>query len=357
MTTSGFPVSEGFVPFRGFRTWTRVVGEREEPGKAPILVLHGGPGAAHHYLEPLAALAESGRRVVFYDQLGCGRSDRPHDPSLWSVALFVEELAAVRAALGLTRVHLLGQSWGGMLAMEAAVGQSPGLVSLVLADAPASMDLWVTEANRLRGGLPPEVQATLRKHEEAGTTDEAEYQDATMVFTRRHVCRLDPFPECLERSFAQLGEDPEVYHTMNGPSEFHVVGRLRGWDLTARLREIRLPALVLGGRYDEATPAITEAVHRALPGSEWVIFENSSHMPHLEEPERFRETVEAFLGRAESPPGRAGRPTEEPAASGPPWSPVGPESLFSPGGRRSPRRSSGRTTRGSGGRRRPARPR
>ena len=195
MKVDGRPVAEGFVPFRGFRTWYRVVGAPEEPGKAPVLVLHGGPGASHDYLEPLAALAGSGRRVVFYDQLGCGRSDRPHDPSLWTVGLFVEELAAVRSALGLSRVHLLGQSWGGMLAMEAALSLAPGLVSLVLADAPASMDLWVSEANRLRAGLPPEVQAVLRRHEEAGTTNAAEYQDAAMVFTRRHVCRIDPFPE------------------------------------------------------------------------------------------------------------------------------------------------------------------
>ena len=310
MKMDGLPVAEGYAPFRGFRTWYKVVGPPEEPGKAPVLVLHGGPGASYDYLEPLSALAGSGRRVVFYDQLGCGRSDRPHDPSLWSVGLFVEELAAVRSALGLSRVHLLGQSWGGMLAMEAALARSPGLVSLVLADAPASMDLWVSEANRLRAGLPPEAQAILLRHEEAGTTADAEYQDAAMVFTRRHVCRIDPFPECLARSFAQLGEDPEVYHTMNGPSEFHVVGRLLGWDVTSRLREIRLPALVLGGRHDEATPVVTEAVHRALPGSEWVIFENSSHMPHLEEPERYLETVEAFLSRAESAGGA--RTTEAP---------------------------------------------
>ena len=294
------PSKEAYVPFRRWRTWTRVAGERDDPGKSPVLVLHGGPGVPHDYLEPLEALARTGRRVVFYDQLGCGRSDRPHDPSLWSVALFVEELAAVRGALGLDRVHLLGQSWGGMLAMEAALAGHAGLVSLVLADAPASMVLWAEETGRQRGELPPEVREVLSKHEEAGTTEAAEYQEAVMLFTRRHVCRLDPFPECLDRSFRQMGEDSEVYRTMNGPSEFHVVGRLRGWDVTERLGSLRVPTLVLGGRHDEATPAVTGAVHRAIPGSEWRIFEESSHMPHVEEPERFLSVVGDFLGRAET---------------------------------------------------------
>jgi proline-specific peptidase len=106
------PVSEGFVPFRGFRTWYRVVGDlaQPEPAKVPLLVLHGGPGESHDYLEPLEALAGSGRPIIFYDQLGGGNSDQPHDPSLWSVELFLDELATVRRELGLGHIHLLGQS-------------------------------------------------------------------------------------------------------------------------------------------------------------------------------------------------------------------------------------------------------
>lgn len=291
--------AEGYVPFRGFRTWYRVVGDGEAPGRDPVLVLHGGPGTGHDYLEPLAALAAFGRRVVFYDQLGCARSDHPHDPSLWSVDLFVEEVDAVRAALGLSRVHLLGQSWGGMLALEVALANPPGLVSLVLASALASVPLWIAEANRLRGQLPPEVRETLDRHEAAGTTDSAEYQEAVMAFYRRHVCRLDPFPECVERSFASLAADPEVYNTLWGPSEFHATGRLKEWDVTSRLGEIRLPTLVLAGRFDEATPAVVEAIRRGIAGSESFTFEESAHMPHVEEPARFLDVVEAFLARVE----------------------------------------------------------
>jgi proline-specific peptidase len=157
----------------------------------------------------------------------------------------------------------------------------------------------VAEANRLRAGLPPQVQQTLLKHEEAGTTDEPAYQEAMQVFYRRHVCRLDPWPDCVLRSFEKMGRNPEVYHTMNGPSEFHVIGTLKDWNIVARLGQIHLPTLLLSGRYDEATPAIVETVYRGIPGSEWILFENSSHMPHLEEPERFTTVLVDFLNRTE----------------------------------------------------------
>jgi L-proline amide hydrolase len=293
------PAKEGYVPFHGDKTWYRIVGDREESSKLPVLVLHGGPGGTHDYLEPLEALAATGRRVIFYDQLGCGKSATPSNPSLWTVDLYVEEVNAVRQALGLAPVHILGQSWGGMLGMEYALAQPAGLMSLTVADSPASMRQWVAEANRLRADLPPEVQQTLRKHEEAGTTDDPAYEEAMMVFYRRHVCRLDPWPEYVRRAFANIAENPEVYHTMNGPSEFHVIGTLQDWDIADRLGEIRVPTLVISGRYDEATPAIAEAVHRGIPGSKWVLFEHSSHMPHAEEPERFIGVLDDFLRSVE----------------------------------------------------------
>ncbi|MBM3237907.1 alpha/beta fold hydrolase [Candidatus Poribacteria bacterium] len=294
------PTKEGFVSFRGYNVWYRIVGDYEAPGKLPLLCLHGGPGATHDYLEPLEAMAATGRRVIFYDQLGAGNSDHPSNPSMWTVALFVEELGVIRHALGLKRVHILGQSWGGMLAMEYALTQPAGLASLIIADSPASMPQWAAETNRLRAELPPEVQETLLKHEAAGTTDDAAYQKAMMVFYHRHVCRLEPWPDCVNRTFEKLMQSPEVYYTMNGPSEFHVIGVLKEWDIVNRLGEIRVPTLVIGGRYDEATPTITETVHRGIPGSEWVIFENSSHMPHLEETERYMQVLTNFLNRVES---------------------------------------------------------
>ncbi len=294
-----FPATEGFIPFHGYRTWYRIVGNAEEPGKLPLLVLHGGPGASFDYMEPLQTMASTGRRVIFYDQLGGGNSDHPHNPSMWTVELFVEELGAVRKALGLDRLHLLGQSWGGMLAMEYALTHPDGLVSLTVADSPASIPLWISEANRLRAQLPPEVQQTLVHHEQQGTTDSQEYQDAMQVFYRRHLCRVDPWPECVTRTFDKLAQYPEVYNTMNGPSEFYVIGTLKTWDITDRLHEINVPTLLLSGRYDEATPIIVETIHRNIPGSEWIIFENSSHTPHVEETDLYLQVLNRFLTRVE----------------------------------------------------------
>jgi proline-specific peptidase len=294
---SATPISEGFVPFRGFRTWYRIVGDLAQPTPAmfPLLVLHGGPGESHDYLEPLEELADTGRPIVFYDQLGGGNSDQPNDPSLWSVELFLDELATVRQELGLDHIHLLGYSWGGMLAMEYALTRPEGLASLILASSPASIPQWVAEADRLRKQLPQEVQETLLHHEEAGTTDEAAYEEAMQVYDQRHLCRLDPWPEPLMRTSV----NPEISHTMWGPSEFHVIGTLKEWDIRDRLGEIQLPTLVTSGRYDAATPAIAETVHRGIAGSEWVIFEQSSHMAHLEEDEEYRRVLEDFMRRVE----------------------------------------------------------
>jgi L-proline amide hydrolase len=300
MTTSG-TVREGFIPFAGHRTWYRVIGDDEEPGKLPVLCLHGGPGATWNHMEPYGALAE-GRRVVFYDQLGCGSSavTEPHDPGLWTPELYVSEVQAVRDALGLSQVHVLGHSWGGMLAMLYAIGQPIGLVSLIVESSPANVPEWIAEVNRLRAELPPEVQATLLEHEAAGTTDSPEYEAATNVFYRRHLCRTDPWPDYLTRTFAALMANPEVYFTMNGPSEFHVIGTIKDFDITDRLDRIPIPTLLFSGRYDEVTPATMKRVHEGIPGSQWVLFEQSSHMSQAEEPEAVLKLVRGFISHVET---------------------------------------------------------
>jgi L-proline amide hydrolase len=279
-------------------TWYCVEGDLGPDGPAPLVILHGGPGAAHDYLEPVAELAATaGRPCILYDQIGCGRSEHLPDAPVdfWTVELFRRELAALVEHLGIVRrYHVLGQSWGGMLAMEHALEHPPGLRSLVVANSPASLELWVSEANRLRSLLPRDVQETLTRHEAAGTTDSQEYELAVMAFYERHLCRI-PFPDGLQRSFAQMGEDPTVYHTMNGPSEFHVIGTLKGWDITPRLGDVRVPVLVISGEYDEATPAVVRPLVDALTDARWELIEGASHSTHLEQPGRFLELVETFL--------------------------------------------------------------
>jgi len=286
------------MEWRGHETWYRVVGELDDGAQTPVVICHGGPGAAHDYCETIADLNRSGRACILYDQLGCGRSELlPDAPAeFWTPQLFKDELVELTRQLGIAdRYAVVGQSWGGMLAMEHALDRPPGLRAIVVADSPASMPLWVSEANRLRKDLPVDVQNALTRHEENGTTDDPEYEAAVEVFYARHVCRVVPRPEFVERSFRQIAANPTVYNTMNGPSEFHVIGSLKSWDITDRLHEISAPTLLVSGRHDEATPLIVGQIHERIPGSSWALFEQSSHMPHVEEPEAFLETVGAFL--------------------------------------------------------------
>jgi L-proline amide hydrolase len=291
---------EGLIPFRGHGVWYCVEGDPEMPDKRPLLCLHGGPGATSNYLDPLRALAAGGRRVIFYDQLGCGRSDRPRDASLWSVELFLDELQTVRDALGLERVHILGHSWGGMLAMAYAASCPSGLESLIVASSPASMALWEAELDRLRSGLPDDVRAVLTRHEQEATTADPAYQEAMLAFLQRHMCRLEIWPDCVVQSFTELASNPAVQHTMYGELHFKVTGALKGWNIADRLAAIRVPTLVTSGRHDEATPRVMDEVHRGIVGSEWVVFEESAHLPHVEETSRFCSVINAFLDRVEA---------------------------------------------------------
>lgn len=289
---------EGRMSWREHETWYRVVGELDPASPlTPVVICHGGPGASHDYCEPIADLSRSGRACVLYDQLGCGNSQHlPDAPAeFWKPQLFKDELVELTSQLGIADRHaVVGQSWGGMLAMEYALDHPAGLRGIVVADSPASIPLWVAEANRLREDLPADVQETLTRHEVAGTTSDPEYEAAVLVFYDRHLCRV-PWPDCVKRSFDEMALDPTVYHTMNGPSEFHVIGSLKTWDITDRLHEITTPTLLISGGYDEATPLIVGQIHDRIPGAEWELFEQSSHMPHVEEPEAFLERVEAFL--------------------------------------------------------------
>jgi L-proline amide hydrolase len=286
---------EGYVDFRGYRTWYRVVGESAE-GHDPLVALHGGPGSTHNYFAPLERLAEDGRAVVLYDQIGCGNSDRPQDID-WSVQVFLDELATLRDRLELEQIHLLGTSWGGQLALEHALSGYGGLTSLVLSSTLASIDEWVLEARRLRAELPADVVEALDRHEQAGTFDDPEYREALAVFDDHYVHRGARGTPELARMHAEKG--PEVYRAMVGPTEWIVTGKLKGWDVRDRLGEVTVPALVVRGAYDICTEKIAQTLLDGLPNARYTVFEESSHMPALEESDRYREVVGAFLRETE----------------------------------------------------------
>jgi proline iminopeptidase len=283
-------MTEGYITVLGGKVWYRTVGDNNDA--TPLLCLHGGPGFTHHYLEPLEALAVS-RTVIFYDQLGCGNSDHPGDPALWTVDRFVEELAQVRAALNLDRLHLFGSSWGGMLAIQYVLDRRPDLESLILCGSPASIPRWAADCAELLDQQPAEVRQTISDHEASGFTVCPEYQAALLGFYREHVCRMDPWPPGLERSFAQAGYD--VYNTMNGPSEFTVTGTLKTWDVMDRLGEITTRTLLVGGRHDECRPDHLAEMHRRIPGSRLEIIENASHLCFAEQPAVFIKIITDFF--------------------------------------------------------------
>lgn len=290
---AGLSAGEGFIDVEGGQVWYRVVGSGDA---TPLLLIHGGPGAPSSYLSPLEEVSKD-RPVIFYDQLGSGRSDRPSDTDLWRIERFVRELGQVREALDLDQVHILGHSWGGSLAVDYLLTEPAGVPSVILASPVISVRRWAEDAERLIAELPDEYQVAIRQHERAGTTDSAEYQEATMEYYRRYLSRSDPWPPDLVEAFENLNE--EVYGFMWGPSEFAVTGSLSTYERESELQSLELPILFTAGRYDEATPTSVEHFHDLAPNSEIAIFEDSAHMTMLDEPEAYVAAVRAFLRRVD----------------------------------------------------------
>jgi len=283
---------DGFVDVRGGRVWWRSLGSGSQ---TPLLLLHGGPGAGHDYLEPLGSLAID-RPVIFYDQLGCGRSDKPDDPSLWKVERFVEEIDALRRALKLERVVLYGHSWGGWLAQE-YMRRSDGARSvekLVLASTSASVAEFVAGAQRLLAALPEGMDVRRRQLEAAGAMDSPEYGKIVEMFYDRHVVHLDRPPAYLTRSFENIGSS-RTYAVMNGPNEFSVTGTLKGWDARSALAKIRVPTLVLTSEWDEVTLDCHQHLHQAIRGSKLAVIPHARHLAMVEQPERYTAIVRDFL--------------------------------------------------------------
>jgi len=284
---------EGYVDVPGGKIWYEIVGSGDG---SPLITLHGGPGSSHFSLEPLRVLGDD-RPVVFYDQLGCGNSDRPNDLSLWTMDRFVQELHILREYLGFDRCHILGHSWGTMLGMDYYLTHPNGIASLIQSSPCISIERWVADCNKYRKQLPPEVQEVMDKHEAAGTTESEEYRDAEREFNKRHVLRLDTVPEAVLKGRQQRGK--VVYQTMWGPSEFFMTGTLAGYDRSGDLHRIGVPALYSCGRFDEAAPDTVEWYSSLTSNSEFVVYENSAHMPHWEDQQEYIGVVHDFLRKVD----------------------------------------------------------
>lgn len=294
--------TEGFSPYQGYQTWYRISGSLSS-AQTPLVIAHGGPGCTHDYVDSFKDIAKTGRPVIHYDQIGNGKSTHLRDKGadFWTVDFFLGELDALLTHLGIQDNYaLLGQSWGGMLGAEHAVRQPAGLQALVIANSPASMPLWLAGAAALRAQLPADVQATLDLHEAAETIDHPDYLAATEAFYDRHVCRTKPRPVEVQRTFDAMESDPTVYHTMNGPTEFHVIGTMKTWSIIDRLNQITAPTLAFRGHFDEATTECVQPYWDNIPNVTAHVFAASSHMPHVEERADCMAVVDAFLTRCET---------------------------------------------------------
>ena len=286
-------MSEGKVRLsHGHSIWYRIAGEGDG---VPLLLLHGGPGGGHDYLEPFGELSTS-RPVVFYDQLGCGRSDIPETDRFYTIEQVCDEIDELRAALALDDVHVLGHSWGGWLLVEWLLRQPKGVKSAVIASSSASVPQFIAEATALVQCLPAEARETLDRLGAEGSFGDPEYKAAYRAFSKRHIFRLDEAPDCLARTGKNL-DDNRSYQFMFGPNELVATGNLKQWDRRERLHEIEFPVLITVGEFDEITPACARTLNEGIAGSELVEFAGCAHLPHLEDTQRYLRCLRAFLSR------------------------------------------------------------
>jgi proline iminopeptidase len=285
---------QGYVEVTGGKIWYEIVGA-DKPG-TPLLLLHGGPGFTSDYLRPLEALADE-RPVIFYDQLGGGRSDRPQDTTLWKIERFVDELSIVRQALNLDTIHLFGHSWGTMLATEYLSQDRPEIKSLMLASPCISTKAWLTDTNRLRKQMPQSIQDTLKLHEDQGSISSQAYIKATEEFYKRYFCRI-PYTADIQKSLDDQGV--QVYNTMWGNNEFTSTGNLKTFNRTASLSRLRMPTLFTCGEFDEATPETTRIFADLVKGADLRIIKDAAHLTMNEKPEEYTKLIREFLNKHEN---------------------------------------------------------
>lgn len=296
MSKKSLLARDGTLKVMGFNLYYKIF--IPETPTSTLVCLHGGPGATHDYLLPLADLAHQGLKVVFYDQLGCGRSEVPKNPALLVIERAVEELEEFRKLMNLGRIHLMGSSYGGMLAIAYALKYQKNLKSMITTGGLASIPLTIKEMQRLKSDLPVRVRKTMDKYESLGDYGNPEYEKAVMFFYKKHLLRLKNWPP--EQNYTMSHISNLVYHTMNGPNEFTIIGNIRYWDVTDKLHEIKIPTLITGGRYDEVTPKVARSIHNGIKGSKLVTFEKSAHLPMWEERKKYMDTLRKFIGSVDS---------------------------------------------------------
>ncbi|KAH9908355.1 Alpha/Beta hydrolase protein [Xylariomycetidae sp. FL2044] len=302
---------EGIAPFRvsgvseTCQTWYRVFGDLTSTSSTPLIVLHGGPGACHDYLLPLTDLSSPDTPVVFYDQIGNGRSthlpEKAGDEAFWTIDLFKQELDNLLSHLGLAHrsIDVIGHSWGGMLAVEWAAASpiaSANLRRLVLSNSLASIDAWFTGLTTLRKKLPQDVQEVLDRLEKTQDFENPEYEAAMNVFYERHFSLSRPYPPKEVQSVLDwFAKDATTYGTMYGPSELCITGSLRGWSSIPLLDKIKVPTLLINGTEDEAQDVAMQPFFDHIAKVKWITLDHAAHFSHVDQREKYMSQVRQFL--------------------------------------------------------------
>lgn len=288
-------IREGYMPFKEYKTYYRIVGKKTG-NKKPLVLLHGGPGSTHNYFEVLDRLAEEdGRELVMYDQIGCGESYLDGHPELWTAETWIEELKAIREHLGLDEMHLLGQSWGGMLLLDYVCNHKPeGLKSLILSSTLPASWMWGIEQHRMIKELPKEMQDAIEKATSSGDYSDPVYVEAETEYMLRHAAGAvtEDSPECLRRPVKKGGE---AYVVGWGPNEYTPMGTLKDYDVTEQLKDIKEPSLVINGGNDLCTPYIAKYMYDRIPNSRWELFRECRHMCFVEDNDGYVELMKEWL--------------------------------------------------------------
>lgn len=283
------------TPKGTFHVWTKRIGNNPQ---VKLLLLNGGPGCTHEYFECFESfLPKEGIEFIYYDQLACGNSDNPKDTSLFDLNRYVNEVEQLRKALQLDKsnFYLLGHSWGGIVAMQYALVHQEQLKGLIISNMMASCPEYGRYADEvLAKQMDPQVLSTIREMEKNGhTTDPKFMQLLKPHFYLKHICRLPDYPEPVKRSFDKMNMD--LYVTMQGPSEFGISGKLTRWDISRELKNIRVPTLVIGGTYDTMDPKYMEWMSKQIPGAEFLLCKNGSHMSMWDDQEAYFKGLVEFL--------------------------------------------------------------
>lgn len=286
-------VKDGYMPFMGYKTYYRIAGEKSD--RAPLVLLHGGPGSTHNYFEVLDRLAATGRQIISYDQLGCGNSYVERHPELWTVDTWTRELIALLDYLHLDHFHLLGQSWGGMLLLEYLIQyKSKRVSSAILSSTLPASWLWGKEQHRLIKFMSQEDQDAIERAEATGNYNDSDYVKANDHFMAQHCAGpvTPDSPECLRRP-KKSGAESYLYGW--GPNEYTPLGSLKDFDYIDRLGEIENPCLIISGTNDLCTPLIAKTMYDGIPDSKWELFDGARHMCFVEQNDKYCKVLSQWM--------------------------------------------------------------